>query len=185
MRPAAFLDRDDTLVENAALPWAEIGAPPGDLCDPARVRLLPGVLESCRLLKEAGYALVVITNQGLVARGVGTCADVERTNQRLLDLLTIDGRPLIDAVRYCPYHPRGTVPEFTREHPWRKPAPGMILDAAAALDLDLGRSWLIGDADRDIQAGIAAGIPPERCLRIGPGQPLPDLRAATRGILGA
>ncbi|MCC6971598.1 MAG: hypothetical protein IT434_15410 [Phycisphaerales bacterium] len=92
MRPAVFLDRDDTLIQNAELPWDRGGTPRGDLCDPAWVRLLPGVAEACRMLAGAGFALVVVSNQGLVARGVGTLEDVERTNRRMLDLLSEGGR---------------------------------------------------------------------------------------------
>ncbi|MCB9845030.1 MAG: HAD-IIIA family hydrolase [Phycisphaeraceae bacterium] len=174
MRPAVFLDRDDTLIANRSLP-ASPGSTPGDLADPERVELLEGAHEACRLLKRSGYVLVIVSNQGIVARGGATLHDVHATNDRLCDLLSEpdehSGRPrsLIDAVYFCPFHPEGSVPEFTREHPWRKPAPGMILAAAEHLELDLTRSWLIGDAPRDVQAGVAAGIDAERCLRIGEG----------------
>lgn len=147
MRPAVFLDRDDTLIRCRSV------TPDGDLGDPDLVELLPGALETCRSLKEAGFALVVITNQGGVARGKYGLQDVDRVNARLNVLLG----GVIDAFRACPYHPKGVVPEYAREHPWRKPAPGMILDAAEELGLDLKRSWLIGDAIRDCEAGRAAG----------------------------
>ncbi len=185
MRTAIFLDRDDTLIENRDLPWKEVGTPPGDLCSPAFVRLLPGVRDACEHMANAGFVLIVVTNQGLVARGVGTIDDVEQTNARLHELLTVNGRRLIERIYSCPYHPKGTVPPFNTEHAWRKPSPGMILAAASELDLDLSRSWLIGDAQRDIDAGLASGISPDRCLRVGPDQPLPDLRAASRVILGS
>lgn len=151
LSPAIFLDRDDTIIACREV------VPDGDLGNPALVRLLPGVLEGCQALKAAGFKLVVVSNQGGVARGKYGIADVEAVNARLNELL---GRPpgIIDAFFFCPYHPRGVVPEFTREHPWRKPQPGMILDAAAALGIDLARSWLIGDAVRDIEAGRAAGV---------------------------
>lgn len=184
MRAAVFLDRDDTLIENAALPWAEIGTPRGDLCDPHYVRLLPGVLEACTTLAQAGFALVVVSNQGLVARGVGTLADVEKTNQRVASLLESNGKPLIERFYVCPYHPNGRVEPFAREHPWRKPSPGMILAARDDLGLDLARSWMVGDAIRDVEAGRAAGIAPDRCLRVGPSLPLPSLLEASRVILG-
>jgi histidinol-phosphate phosphatase family protein len=181
---AVFLDRDDTLIECNGLPPPPPPAAPGDLTDPALVRLLPGVLEACAAMKNAGYALVVVSNQGVVARGGATVQRVEEVNRRVGELLSVHGQPLIDRFYFCPYHPRGTVPEFAHEHPWRKPAPGMVLAAAADLGLDLRQSWLIGDAERDIQAGIAAGLDPARCLRIGPGLPLPDLAAAARVVLG-
>jgi D-glycero-D-manno-heptose 1,7-bisphosphate phosphatase len=178
--PAVFIDRDDTLVHATGLPAPAPPANPGDLFDPALVRLFEGVGEACGRLHDAGFRLVVVSNQGSVARGAATIADVERTNARLRELV-----PCLDAVYFCPFHPKGTVPAFTREDPWRKPAPGMILAAAADLDLDLGRSWLVGDAERDIQAGLNAGLAPERCLRIGAGTRLADFPAAADHILRA
>lgn len=186
-QPAVFLDRDDTLIANASLDWSThplSTVTRGDLCAPEQVSLLPAALPACQLLDAAGFALVVVTNQGLVARGHGTLDDVERTNDRMRDLLTIDGRCLITATYLCPMHPAGSVPRFTSEHPWRKPGGGMVLAAAEELDLDLSRSWLIGDADRDLAAGRAAGIGADRTLRIGsrPGD-MPDLLAASLVIL--
>jgi histidinol phosphatase-like enzyme len=107
----------------------------------------------------------------VVARGGITVSQMNTINDRVRELLTLPTgkRSLIDAVYSCPWHPGGRVPEFAREHPWRKPQPGMILAAASDLAIDLSRSWLIGDGERDIRAGLAAGIAPERCLRIGPG----------------
>jgi len=146
--PAVFLDRDDTLIANRDV------VPHGDLGDPALVRPLPGALDALRRLKAAGLATVIITNQGGVARGRYTEDDVRRVHEQVA--LQLDR--LIDAFYFCPYHPEGSVPHYTREHPTRKPAPGMLLRAAADLDLDLPNSWLIGDALRDCQAGRAAGV---------------------------
>lgn len=168
MRPAVFLDRDDTLMAANSLPAPPPPAAPGDVIDPSLVRLLPGVLEGCRRLRSAGFVLIVVSNQGVVARGGGTLEAVEAVNARLRDLLRdTSGRSLIEATYFCPFHPKGRVPRWTAEHPWRKPGGGMILAAAEELGLDLASSWLIGDADRDVAAGIAAGLRPERCLRIG------------------
>jgi D-glycero-D-manno-heptose 1,7-bisphosphate phosphatase len=72
-----------------------------------------------------------------------------------------------------------------RDDPWRKPAPGMLQAAAAELALDLSRSWVVGDAPRDIEAGIAAGVPPSHCLLVRADSPTPDLTAAARAILAA
>ena len=146
-RPAVFLDRDDTLIACNAI------TPDGDMVDPALVTLLPGVEEALQSFQEAGFFLAVVTNQGAVARGRCTEADVERIHARLFDLLP----GLINDVRFCPYHPAGSVPAFTREHPWRKPAPGMILDLAEVHGLDLTASWMVGDSSRDAAAGRAAG----------------------------
>jgi D,D-heptose 1,7-bisphosphate phosphatase len=178
MHRAVFLDRDDTLIANGELPLPH----PGDLLDPSLVRLLPGAARSCRELRDAGFRLVVVSNQGGVARGHGTIADVEACNTRLRELLRTDSGVELDGVYYCPFHPKGTIERFTGEHPWRKPAPGMILQAASDLVLDLRASWLIGDASRDIEAAIAAGIPSNQAILIGPGG-VSDITAASRIIL--
>jgi D,D-heptose 1,7-bisphosphate phosphatase len=148
MPPAVFIDRDNTLIVND-----------GDLGDPGRVRLVEGAAEGLRRLRAAGFRLVVVSNQGGVARGAFTEADVESVHRRIAGLLAdATGRDdLIDAFYYCPFHPQGTVEAYRREHPWRKPQPGMLLAAASALDLDLPSSWLIGDQPRDVAAGRAAG----------------------------
>lgn len=187
MRPAVFLDRDDTLIRNRDLPPPSDPPPgwaPGDLYDPARVALMPGALEACRLLRGAGFALVIVTNQGCVARGSATVAQVEAVNERVRTLLVDDaGADLIERVYAVPFHPRGTVPAFTREHPWRKPAPGMLLAARDDLGLDLSASWLIGDAERDVQAGVNAGLDPGRCLRCGQGAVYGTVLDAARAVV--
>lgn len=180
MRPGVFFDRDDTLIACGTLPddaWASLppGAVRGDLLDPSLVRLLPGVREGLGLLRDAGFAVVVITNQGGVARS-GRLDLMELVHDRLLELASdAIGTALIDAVYACPMHPdaprrAGAAELFVGEHPWRKPAPGMIVTAAAELGLHLPGSWLVGDAERDVRAGVAAGIHPERCLRVAPGE---------------
>jgi D,D-heptose 1,7-bisphosphate phosphatase len=148
VRPAIFLDRDNTLIDND-----------GDLGDPAKVKLRAGVPEGLRKLRSAGYNLIVVTNQGGVARGDFTEADVDAVHQRIAELVdqAVDERGLIDRFYYCPYHPEGTLTEYQREHPWRKPQPGMLLQAARDLELDLQGSWMIGDQQRDIAAGRSAG----------------------------
>lgn len=193
MTPAVFLDRDDTLIACNELPPPPPPGAKGDLVDPALVRLLPGVAEGLALLKGAGFALVVVSNQGSVARGAATLEVVRKVNDRLQQLLADAclsvrpglSMPILDAVFFCPFHPKGNVPEYTREHPWRKPNPGMILAAAADLSLDLSRSWLIGDAERDIEAGMKAGIPRERALRVGTLECPAFLDAARRVLDGA
>ncbi len=170
--PGAFLDRDDTLIRRTG------GLPTGDLGEPGEVELMPGAAEACVRLREAGYVLVVITNQGGVARGSYGEEAVEAVHRRLDGLLIEAGLPAsrvtvtdgaatagVDLYRYCPFHPRGVVEGYVREHPWRKPGPGMILDAAGVLGLDLSRSLVVGDAARDVEAGVAAGVPGARCVR--------------------
>lgn len=165
MRPAVFLDRDDTLIVNRAItahtPY------PGSLFDPNLVKLCPGAAQACRSLRHAGFALVVVTNQGCVARGECTVEQVEATNARVRAAVFAEAGVDLDGVYYCPYHPKGTVPPFHVEHPWRKPNPGMILWAADDLRLDLARSWMIGDAERDIVAALRAGIGRARTIIVG------------------
>lgn len=169
-RPAVFFDRDDTLIENATLPVEALAGRPGDLADPDWVRPLPGAAEACRRAQELGFAVILVTNQGVVARGGATLDQVEATCRRTLDLLG----PGIEACLACPFHPHATGPaEFCREHSWRKPQPGMLLAAAKLFNLDLARSWMVGDAQRDIDAGLAAGLPETHCLLVGNGLDLP------------
>ncbi|GAB4385212.1 MAG: hypothetical protein Kow0022_10260 [Phycisphaerales bacterium] len=186
MRPAVFLDRDDTLVVNRDLPPQAWGrGRGGDLLNPAFVQLLPGAFEACVRLREAGFTLIVHTNQSGVAFGSGTLRDVDATNARLDELLTVEGKRLIEAFYSCPFHPDGTCAPFNSAHGWRKPAPGMIVAAARELGIDLEHSWIVGDQLRDCEAGIAAGIAPERALRVGDDAPLADLSEAAEFILGA
>lgn len=141
-RPAVFLDRDGTLnvqVVREGKPYA-----PRTL---GEFRLFEGVPAACQRLKEAGYALVVATNQPDVGRGDLAQAEVEAMNARLRSLV-----PAIDRIEVC-YDPgRG---ESSRR---RKPEPGMLLDAAAALGLDLRRSWMVGDRWKDVDCGKRAGL---------------------------
>ncbi len=177
LKPAVFLDRDDTLIANrelaATMPY------PGDLFNPELVDLLPEVPHSLRRLKEAGHLLVVVTNQGAVARGHCAIADVEATNHRMREHIRRDAGVELDAVYFCPYHPGGSVPQYSIEHPWRKPAPGMLLQAASDLAIDITRSWMIGDASRDIEAALAAGIPHAHTIILGTASARAMNRAAT------
>lgn len=182
MRAAVFIDRDDTLVPcrdvTAATPY------PGELIDPALVRLCEGAGEACARLAGRGLALVLITNQGAVARGHASLRQVEAVNDRIRELLRSHGVRLA-GVYYCPFHPEGAVSPFNREHAWRKPDAGMLLAAAEELELDLAQSWTIGDAARDVLAGVTAGIASARSIIVGkgPGVWYKDLAAAVQVIL--
>jgi D-glycero-D-manno-heptose 1,7-bisphosphate phosphatase len=146
-RPAVFFDRDNTLVIND-----------GYLGDPAGVKLMPGAAAAVARAKRLGFVVVVVSNQSGVARGMFTEDDVRAVNARMdAMLIEEDADAVIDRHEYCPTHPKGAVPEYTREDDRRKPGSGMLTDAAKALDLDLNRSWLVGDAPRDIEAGQRAG----------------------------
>ena len=142
LRPAVFLDRDGTLnvqMVRDGMPYA-----------PVRLedfRLFEGAPEACRALKAAGYALVVATNQPDVGRGEVAQSVIESMHAVLLERI-----PEIERIEFS-YDPgRG---EKSRR---RKPEPGMLLDAAAALGLDLSRSWMIGDRWRDVECGRRAGV---------------------------
>ncbi|MEM8758002.1 MAG: HAD-IIIA family hydrolase [Planctomycetota bacterium] len=186
MLPAVFIDRDDTLIRNNDLPvptHPPANWKPGDLYDPVRVKLMPGALEACRVLHDAGFVLIIVTNQGCVARGSATIAQVAAVNRRVRELLVTEtNRGMIRAVYSVPFHPKGDVPGFTREHPWRKPSGGMLRQAARDLGLNLSRSWLIGDAHRDVEAGIHAGLPEAHCLRCGPEGAHPSVLDAAQSI---
>lgn len=160
-RPAVFFDRDDTLIENATLPAEAFAGTPGDLADPTWIRPLPGAIEACARAISLGYAVVIVTNQGVVARGGASLDEVEAACTRTIEVLATG----IEACFACPFHPHGTGPTaYCREHAWRKPQPGMLLAASDLLGLDLGRSWMVGDAARDVEAGEAAGLPEVQCL---------------------
>ena len=120
---------------------------PGYVGDPNLVRILPGVPEALRRLKDAGFELVIITNQSGIGRGRFTEADFEAVQHRVLSEI---GPGLIDSTYMCP-----DIPGIERSR--RKPSPAMILEAAAERDLDVKRSWMIGDKDIDVQCGLRAG----------------------------
>ncbi len=142
---AVFFDRDGTLIHD-----------PGYLNHPDQVQVADGAAEALKEFQLLGYKTVVASNQSGVARGIVTVEMLERIHDRLRELLAIKGATL-DAIYYCPYHPDGVVPEYTKESDWQKPKPGMLLTAAREMDLDLTRSWMIGDSDRDVEAGRSAG----------------------------
>lgn len=143
--PAVFLDRDGTLVRDF-----RHGA------DPAALTLLPGVAPALRRLQAAGYRLVVVTNQAGVARGLFTLGEARAAGRHVAALLGAAGVRLA-GYYLAPYHADGVVPCYAVAHPDRKPGPGMLVRAAAALRLDLARSWIVGDSLADVGAGLAAG----------------------------
>jgi D-glycero-D-manno-heptose 1,7-bisphosphate phosphatase len=139
MRRAVFLDRDGVL--NRAVILEGKPYPPPTLSD---LRVLPGVREACRKLREAGFALVLITNQPDIARGSVSQSQVEEINGRLRRYLQLDD------VRVCPH-------DDAARCACRKPQPGLLLQAAHARNIDLTNSYIVGDRWRDVAAGQRAG----------------------------
>jgi D-glycero-D-manno-heptose 1,7-bisphosphate phosphatase len=179
LRPAVFLDRDGTLnVERSFVRR------------PEDFELLPGVGDGLRLLKSAGFACVVVSNQSAVGRGLMSEADLQSVHQEMQRQLAALGVTL-DGVYTCTVAPT-TADSLALEHPERKPAPGLLLRAAAELNLDLPQSWMIGDSLRDMLAGQNAGC--RGCILVRTGHPIEaaladrfhiadDLLAAARFLL--
>jgi histidinol-phosphate phosphatase family protein len=135
---AVFLDRDGTLIEDVGYPR-----------DPAGVRLLPGATTALRRFRERGLRLVVVSNQSGIGRGLVTREQADAVHARFVELLGRDGVRLDDA-RYCPHAP-------DQGCDCRKPAPRLVLEAAAELGVDLPASFMVGDRDRDLESGRRAG----------------------------
>ncbi|MDR0549520.1 MAG: D-glycero-beta-D-manno-heptose 1,7-bisphosphate 7-phosphatase [Deltaproteobacteria bacterium] len=145
---AVFLDRDGVLNEERGYLWLW-----------SDWRWLPGVILALTRLKKAAYKLVVVTNQSGVAKGLYQESDVIALHRRVAEDLAQNGL-VLDGYYYCPHHP--DFPASPGDDPCacRKPAPGLILAAAKDLDLDLSRSYLVGDKLSDLEAARAAGVKP-------------------------
>lgn len=142
---AVFLDKDGTLVEN--VPYN---------VDPDRLSLTSGALTGLRLLSEAGYLLIVISNQSGVARGYFAESALSPLMQRLQAMLA-QAEITLSGFYYCPHHPQGIVPPYAIDCHCRKPQPGLLYQAAREHSIDLRQSWFIGDILHDVAAGRAAG----------------------------
>jgi D-glycero-D-manno-heptose 1,7-bisphosphate phosphatase len=145
---AVFLDRDGVINRKAledhyVTRWEEF-------------HILPGVVEGITLLNRTGFCVIVVTNQRGIAKGLMTAADLEKMHERMSALFARSGAT-IDAIYFCPHE----VDQFCN---CRKPAPGMLLDAARSRGIDLSASWMIGDSDIDVKAGKNAGCKTVRVL---------------------
>lgn len=139
------MDRDGTLCEE--------GPAPRKFTD---LRVFDGAAGVIKALKQMGFLVIVVTNQAAVAKGIISLADVEATHSGLVSHFREHGADL-DAVLYCPHHPKGVVPAFSHTCRCRKPAPGLLFEAAREFGLDLHQSWMVGDNLTDIEAGLSAG----------------------------
>ena len=153
MTSAVFVDRDGVI--NGLVPDKTTGLPESPL-DPREVVLLPDVAGALRLLHSHGFVLVGVSNQPAAAKQTVDLGTLNAVQSRVLALLS-DGGATFDAFKICFHHPDGSDVDLGRPCDCRKPAPGMLLEAAAELDIDLARSWMVGDTDGDIEAGSAAG----------------------------
>lgn len=152
MVPAIFLDRDGVIIENVdtyVRSWAD-------------VTFLPGAVKALSLLRDTEYKIIIVTNQAAVGKGFISLAQAQEINQRLMETISQSGGR-IDRVFMCPHAP-------PQGCDCRKPRPGLIMQAASELSIDLSRSFMIGDALSDIQAGQNAGIPCRILVRTGRGE---------------
>ena len=145
MRRGVFLDRDGTLIEEV-----------GYLNRLDRIAFYPFSVDAIRLLNRAGFAVIVVTNQSGVARGLFDEPFVEATHRSLSETLARGGAR-VDDFSYCPHHPDATVAAYRRECDCRKPQPGLLKQAAGRHQLDLSRSFVVGDRMHDIECGTAVG----------------------------
>ncbi len=168
-RPAVFLDRDGTINR-------EIGF----LTKPEQLELLPGAAEAVRWIKQAGYRVVVVTNQPVIARGDCTTAELLAIHDKLEMELSRAGA-FLDGIYSCPHHPdkgfAGERPELKIECECRKPGDGLLRRAAEELNLDLAASWMIGDRTVDVEAGAKAGC---RTILVRTGEGGRDGRSAVQ-----
>lgn len=141
-----FLDRDGV-----------INIDHGYVIKPDRFEFTEGIFDLCRCAKQFAYRLVVVTNQAGIGRGYYTEQEFLELTEWMCGVFQTRGVP-IDKVYHCPFHPEKGIGPYKMDSPLRKPAPGMILQAAKELDIDLSRSVLIGDKETDIAAGLAAGV---------------------------
>lgn len=146
MSAAIFLDRDGVLIEDVDL-----------LTNPDDIRILEDVPQALRSLKEAGFRLIVISNQTVVARGLVSEQEVQAINAGVERLLKQAGGPHLDGFYFCPHHPNATLPAYRVVCECRKPRPGLLLQAAREHNLNLIASFVVGDRITDIIAGARAG----------------------------
>lgn len=158
MIKGAFIDRDGVINEDREY-----------VSRPADFHFIPGSIDALRTLHGAGFALVVITNQSGIARGMFTEEDYLQLHTSMQEQLAAEG-VVLDSIQYCPHLPDAPVERYRLDCECRKPRAGMILAAARQLDVDLAASVLIGDRRTDLEAGRNAGV--GRCFLVRSGKQL-------------
>lgn len=153
--PAIFLDRDGTL-----------NVDHGYVHEIDQFQFIDGVIDACRELKNMGYALVVVTNQSGIARGLFS-EDQFMQLTEWMDWSMADRGVELDGIYYCPHHPVDGVGEYLQQCDCRKPLPGMLLSARDHLHIDMANSYMVGDKAEDMQAAIAAGVGTKVLVRSG------------------
>lgn len=146
MNRAVFLDRDGVVIADVHL-----------LTLPEQVAVLPGVPQALQKLSAAGFKLVMVSNQPVVARGMVSEEGVRTVHDYLESQLRSAGAPPLDAIYFCPHHPNGSLPQYRADCQCRKPRPGMFLQAAREYDILMAQSFAVGDRITDIIAGAKAG----------------------------
>jgi len=144
--PALFLDRDGVIVVDNHY-----------MNDPDQVELMPGVCQLIKAANSANIPVIVVTNQSGIGRGYFGWEELEAVQDRIENLLS-EQNAQWDAVLACPHHRDAEPPYQNIDHPYRKPNPGMLLAAQEILNIDLARSWIIGDKAGDLEAGKRAGL---------------------------
>ncbi|MBO4263203.1 MAG: HAD-IIIA family hydrolase [Bacteroidales bacterium] len=149
LQKAVFLDRDGAVNRHV-----------GFLTQPGELELIPGAAEAIRAINRSGYLTVIVTNQPVIARGDCSFEELQAIHDKLKTELGKAGA-FVDAIYFCPHHPdkgfAGERPDYKGPCTCRKPAPGLLLQAARDLHIDLGRSVMIGDGEADVEAGKRAG----------------------------
>lgn len=146
LKPALFLDRDGV-----------VNVDYGHVQNPADFRFVDGIAELCIAANKAGYLTVIVTNQAGIARGYYSELQMSALHDWMRQEIGKKGA-VIDAIYHCPFHPEAVIEELRADSYNRKPNPGMILQAAAELQIDLENSILVGDKETDIEAGMRAGV---------------------------
>ena len=164
LRPALFLDRDGVLIEEVEY-----------LARLELVKLIPGAAAVVRRFNDAGWRVAVVSNQSGVARGLLPESLLPEVHREIARQLLEEAGAKIDGFYYCPHHPTAGQGSYRIECDCRKPKPGMLLQAARELGIDLAHSWMIGDRRTDLEAGAAAGC---RTILVQTGY------GATTGITG-